>query len=123
MANTTKPLFRPGHEVSVVATADVTGATFVGISAARGADGLINVATAGSGDPAFGVATRDIKSGAIGSVIREGIVPVAGTGSIEAGDQVEVGADGKAAAANSGVVVGIACDDIDDGVVLVALSL
>ncbi|HEY8354428.1 MAG TPA: capsid cement protein [Methylophilaceae bacterium] len=124
MANEVAPLFRPGHQISVVADgADITGGTFVTVSDGRGADGVIKVAKANAGGAAFGVAASDIKKDGIGSVIREGVVPVAATGQISAGGLVEVGSDGTAVANSSGVAVGMAVDDAADGVVFVALSL
>ena len=124
MANECKPLFRPGAEVTAVTTGAVTGSTFVGISATRGADGMIKVATATAAGKAFGVASTDIASGAVGNIIRGGIVFVAAGGAIAAGAQVEVGASGKAVVLASGVAVGQALETGTNGnPVLVALDL
>lgn len=125
MANECKPLFRPGHEVTVLATADVTGSTFVGVSATRDATtGLVKVATATAAAKAFGVATRDFANGAKGSVIREGILFVTAGGSIAAGAQVEVGTGGKAVTLASGVAVGTALETgSSNNPVLVALDI
>ena len=110
MANEVAPLFRPGRDITGHATAAVTGGRFVGVSATRGADGLIRVAHATAAARAFGVAAADIASGAVGLVLRGGIVPVTAGGAITAGAQVEVGSDGKAVALASGIAVGIAVE-------------
>jgi hypothetical protein len=125
MANECKPLFRPGHEVSVLATADVTGSTFVGISATRDATtGLVKVATGTGAAKAFGVATADFASGKVGAVLREGITFVTAGGAITAGAQVEVGSGGKAVPLASGVAVGQALETgSNNNPVLVALDL
>jgi hypothetical protein len=125
MANETKPLFRPGHEVSVLATADVTGSTFVGVSATRDATtGLVKVAPGTGAAKAFGVATADFANGKVGAVLREGITFVTAGGAITAGAQVEVGSGGKAVALASGVAVGQALETgSNNNPVLVALDL
>ncbi len=125
MANECKPLFRPGHEVTVLTTGAVTGSTFVGVSATRDATtGLVKVTTATSAAKAFGVATADIANGAKGSVLREGILFVTAGGAITAGAQVEVGSNGKAVALASGVAVGTALETgSNNNPVLVALDL
>jgi len=125
MANECAPLFRPGQNVTGLATADITGKRFVGISASRdSATGLIKVAHATAGAKAFGVAAADIKEDQIGTVIRGGIVPVTAGGSCSAGAEVEVGSDGKAVALKSGVAVGHAVEDGTNGNdVMIALDL
>ena len=125
MANECKPLFRPGDQITVLATGAVTGSTFVDVSATRDtATGLVKVNTASSAAAAFGVASADIASGEKGSVIREGVVFVTAGGSITAGAQVEVGSSGKAVALASGVAVGKALETgSNNNPVLVALNL
>lgn len=125
MANEAKPLFRPGQEVTALTTADVTGKTFVKITATRDATtGLVKVGPGTAGSNAFGVASADIASGATGSILRGGLVFVTAGGSITAGARVEVGANGKAVAFSSGIAVGTACEtgssDVD---CLIALDL
>ncbi|WP_228002146.1 capsid cement protein [Nocardia australiensis] len=111
MANECKPLFRPGRDVTVLATAAVTGSTFVNISASRdAATGLIKVAPATAAGAAFGVATADIASGGVGAVIKGGIVPVTAGGAIAAGAQVEIAAGGKVVTLASGIAVGQAVE-------------
>lgn len=110
MANECTPLFRPGKDITGLAAAAITGKTFVDVSANRGADGLIRVATAAAGARAFGVAAADIASGAIGPILRGGILPVTAGGTIAAGDEVEVGTGGKAVTLASGKAVGKAVE-------------
>jgi hypothetical protein len=116
MANECKPLFRPGHEVTVLTTGAVTGSTFVGVSATRDATtGLIKVTTATAAAKAIG---------AKGSILREGILFVTAGGAITAGAQVEVGSGGKAVVLASGVPVGTALETgSNNNPVLVALDL
>ncbi|MBF6301174.1 DUF2190 family protein [Nocardia amamiensis] len=112
MANDSQPLFRPGADITGLATAAITGKTCVGISATRDATtGLIKVATATAAAKAFGVACADIASGAIGLIRRGGILPVTAGGSISAGAQVEVGTGGKVVTLASGIAVGQAVED------------
>ena len=125
MANEAKPLFRPGADVTALTTGAVTGKTFVGVSATRDATtGLVKVATATAAAKAFGVASKDIASGATGSILRGGLVFVTAGGNITAGAQVEVGSGGKAVALASGVAVGQALETgSNNNDVLVALDL
>lgn len=124
MANEAKPLFRPGANVTVKATAAVTGKTFVGVSAAPDSDGLIKSATAAAAAKAFGVAARDIASGDTGLVLRGGIVNVTAGGTIAVGAEVEVGASGRAVTLASGKSVGIACTaGTNNNDVLIALDI
>lgn len=112
MANECAPLFRPGKDVTILATAAITGKTFVAVSATRDTTtGLIKAATATGAAHIFGVASADIASGATGTILRGGIVPVTAGGSISAGAQVEVGSSGKAVTIASGKAVGIAVED------------
>lgn len=112
MANECTPLFRPGADVTCLTTAAVTGKTFVNISANRGADGLIRVATAAGAALAFGVAAYDAASGARVPVIRNkgAIVPVTAGGTIAFGAEVEVGANGRAVIHSEGAKVGRAVE-------------
>jgi len=111
MANEVAPLFRPGRDITGLATGAITGGRFIGVSATRDATtGLIKVAHATAATRALGVAAADIASGAIGAILRGGVVPVTAGGAITAGAQVEVGTDGKAVALASGIAVGIAVE-------------
>ncbi|BAD55089.1 capsid cement protein [Nocardia farcinica] len=111
MANECAPLFRPGREITVSATANITGKTFVDVSANRGADGLIRVATATAGTRPLGVASADIANGGIGAILRGGVISITAGATITAGTEVEVGTNGKAIALASGEAVGYAVED------------
>ncbi|WP_029899530.1 DUF2190 family protein [Nocardia brasiliensis] len=123
MANECSPLFRPGKDITILATANITGKTFVGVSATRDTStGLIKSATATAAAKALGVASADIASGATGLIHRGGIVPVTAGGSISAGAEVEVGSSGKAVTLASGKAVGMAVEDgTNNNPVMVAL--
>ena len=110
MANECTPLFRPGRDITGLTTGAVTGKTFVDVSATRGADGMIKVATAAGGAKAFGVAKYDAASGALVGILRGGVVPVTAGGTIAFGAEVEVGTAGKAITLASGKAVGQAVE-------------
>ena len=110
MANECTPLFRPGRDITGLTTGAVTGKTFVDVSATRGADGMIKVATAAGGAKAFGVAKYDAASGALVGILRGGVVPVTAGGTIAFGAEVEVGTAGKAITLASGKAVGKAVE-------------
>lgn len=110
MANECTPLFRPGRDITGLTTGAVTGKTFVDVSATRGADGMIKVATAAAGAKAFGVAKYDAASGALVGILRGGVVPVTAGGTIAFGAEVEVGTAGKAITLASGKAVGKAVE-------------
>ena len=110
MANECTPLFRPGRDITGLTTGAVTGKTFVDVSATRGADGMIKVATAAAGVKAFGVAKYDAASGALVGVLRGGVIPVTAGATIAFGAEVEVGTAGKAITLASGKAVGKAVE-------------
>jgi len=66
---------------------------------------------------AAGVSTADIASGEKGSIVCHpgAIVPVESTGTIAAGDEVEVGTAGVAAVLSAGIAVGIAMSGATGG--------
>lgn len=113
MANECIPLFRPGSDVTALTTANVTGKTFVDVSAARDAStGLFKVATATGGVRAWGVAAYDATSGNRVAVIcgPGTVVPVTAGGTIAFGVEVEVGTGGKVVTLASGKPVGKALE-------------
>lgn len=113
MANECIPLFRPGSDVTALTTANVTGKTFVDVSAARDAStGLFKVATAAAAARAWGVAAYDAASGNRVAVIcgPGTVVPVTAGGTIAFGAEVEVGATGKVVTLASGKAVGKALE-------------
>lgn len=117
----------PFHETSDVtfrAVGDVKGKTFVVPTSDRtSGPGLSDtpegsnyrMKTAVAGGAVAGVARYDVDSGELGGVIGTPgrIVPVVAGGSIAAGEQVEVGADGKAVKLSSGVAVGLCMNGAD----------
>jgi hypothetical protein len=110
MANESRPLFRPGKDITVLLTGNVTGKTFVDISAAPDATtGMLKGATAAAGAKALGVAAYDAVSGATVPVLRGGVVEVLAGAAITAGVEVEVNASGRAITLASGKSVGKAC--------------
>ncbi|QRY61478.1 DUF2190 family protein [Gordonia sp. PDNC005] len=111
MANEAIPLYRPGADVSATPTAAVKGKTFVNVSGAM-AGQLVKVAPAAAGALAFGVAAFDAPKDGTVAVIRgaKTILPVTAGSTLAAGDEVEVGAGGKAAKLASGTAVGRALD-------------
>ncbi|GAA1881927.1 DUF2190 family protein [Williamsia serinedens] len=125
MANESKPLFRPGADVTALTTGSVTGKTFVGVSATRDTTtGLVKVATATAAAKPFGVAAYDAASGATLTVQRGGILFVTAGGSIAAGAQVEIGSNGRVVTLASGVPVGVALEaGTSSNDVLIALDI
>ncbi|OBJ57840.1 capsid cement protein [Mycobacterium asiaticum] len=107
MANECIPHYRPGADLTAVTTANVTGKTFVDLSAAL-TTGIPSVATATAAGKTVGVAARDAASGARVSIIRGkgSIVPVTAGGTIAYGAEVEIGSGGKAVTIASGRAVG-----------------
>lgn len=120
--NTCTPLFDGGDDpITVRASAGVTGKRFGAISAniQSGPDittavlpttwdgGNLQAATCGAGLKADGVFAYDAASGAIVPFWQSGnVVPVTAGGTVTAGQEVEVGATGKAITLAAGKAVG-----------------
>lgn len=122
-ANQCIPLFQPGQEITVSPTAPVVGKRFVAISG-NGAGDLIRVAHATAAGRAFGVVLYDQVADQPVPMLREGILPVTAVGAITAGQQVQVGAGGRAAPFAAGIAVGTATADAADAAdCFVALEL
>lgn len=111
------PYHEPGHRISARAKVAVTGKRFVDISdGIHATDGTMQVSPASAGGPAFGVAGWDAGIGEAVTVLRQPlIVPVTAGGQITAGEDVEVGADGKAVKLADGVAVGRAVSSATSG--------
>lgn len=121
------PMYEPGRRVSGVATATVTGKTFVKVSASRAHPvGLqpdstmannIQVAPQAADLYAFGVAAFDAAIGQLVTVLRGSgyILPVTALGAISAGNAIGVGTGGKAKVWSAGPIVGYAVADAVDG--------
>lgn len=116
------PLFDGGDKpVTVRATANVVGKTFGAISAdiqsgpaitttalpATWDGGNLQAATCAAGAKADGVFAYDQVSGQVVPLLKHGnTVPVTAGAAVTAGQQVEVGANGKAIPLASGIAVG-----------------
>ncbi len=116
MANECTPLFKPGNDITVLTTEAVTGKTFVRISGDPDArTGLFKGGAAAAGSRPFGVASRTTASGGQLLVYRAGILPVTAGAAITAGQEVEVGANGRAIPLNTGKSVGLAVQGAANG--------
>jgi hypothetical protein len=125
MANDCIPFKRPGLDVTGQAEGAITGKRCVQISGARtsgpglaataeGSNYVVGIPSttgaAGAGKRIFGVAKYDAADGAKVGVIRgNAIVPITAGGTIAAGAEVEVAADGRVIALAAGIAVGVAC--------------
>jgi predicted RecA/RadA family phage recombinase len=132
MANDLIPYKRPGQDVTCLAAAAVTGKKCVQIQAAKAehAEGLATTAGGGqykvahpnggggclgAGKRIFGVAKYDASTGKQVGVVSEGIVPITAGAGITAGQEVEVTATGTVIPLNTGIAIGLACDDAANG--------
>ena len=112
MANESIPLFRPGQDVSAVASANVTGKRFVlltgGLLPLTSAKSLPTAAHATAAGPIAGVSSYDAPSGSRFAIQRgRGLVAVVTAGgNFAALSEVEVGTNGQAVAKSAGVAVG-----------------
>lgn len=110
MANESIPVYRPGGDLTVIASGAITGKTFVKLSAAPVLATGVNptVVTATAAGAVFGVAAADAASGANVAVITGSgvILPVTAGGTIAVGAEVEVGANGRAVVYSAGIKVG-----------------
>lgn len=127
MANECTPYKEEGSAVTAKVTANVTGKTFVKISGNRtggGAGGLstdlanvYQVAPAGAGERAIGVARQDAANGSlVGVYTRPGIiVPVTAGASITAGQEVQSNGTGQAIPLAAGKSLGVAMTGASGG--------
>lgn len=119
------PYKKPGEDITAKAGAAITGKRFVLPSANRtggGGGGLSTaldnvyvVQHATAAGAALGVSAQTAASGSLVGVICGGIVPVTAGGTIDAGDEVEVGAAGVAVTLASGKAVGICMTGATNG--------
>lgn len=130
-SNSCVPYYRPGQDVTVQATAAITGKRFVQITADRQAGPLLNTSStggnimaglpsasgaAGAAKACFGVASADCAVGDKVTTIRRGaIAPVTAAGTIVAGAQVEVAADGRVVTLAAGIAVGMCVSGATSG--------
>lgn len=129
--NVCTPLYKPGQDITGHCTAPVVGKTFLDISAtiqsgptitsvnlpATYDGGNIQVATAAAKAKAIGVAAYNQEEGKkVPLLCGAGyVVPVTASGAITAGEEVEVGAEGKAAKLAAGKPVGKAFNTVANG--------
>lgn len=115
MANECIPLYRPGADLTVTASANVIGKRFVDITGGvKASDGtLMKAGPAQPAGNALGVAVRDaVANTRVAVILGPGhVVPVTAGGGLTAGDEVEVGTDGKAVKLASGKAQGRALSD------------
>lgn len=122
MANDLIPFYRPGQDISGHATAAVTGKKCLQITGNRtSGPGLSNTAegsnyrvghpnaagAAGAGKAILGVAKYDVAIDVVVGVARGGVIPITAGGTIAAGAEVEVAADGSVITKNTGVAIGM----------------
>ncbi|MCT1639197.1 capsid cement protein [Dietzia cinnamea] len=114
--NPARDLYNDGSDITCRATAKVTGKTFAAISGAR-VDNLIGITTAAAGARTAGVVKYDANTDDLVGVARGSgrVITVTAGGAITAGDDIQVGANGKAIKATDGVVVGYAVDTATNG--------
>ncbi|MGV0695866.1 DUF2190 family protein [Mycobacterium paraintracellulare] len=119
-------VYEPGQSISGQATAAVTGKRFLAITGDRPAGagvvtphtgGPIAVGHATAAGRVCGVAAHDAGSGELVRVLRGAgrVVKVTASGAISAFAEVQVAADGKAAAKSAGVAVGYVLTAAVDG--------
>ena len=116
MANECIPIYRPGADLTVTASAAITGKTFVaqtgalvaGNPAANTDSVLMTAATCGAGLRALGVAAYDAASGSrVPVIVGPGhIVPVTCGAAVTFNSEVETNASGQAITKAAGVAVG-----------------
>lgn len=93
------PLFKPGQEVTLTASAAITGGQVVVVS------GNETVApSAGASAAAVGVAKYDAASGAKVGVVFGGVHELTSTGAVAAGDSVTSAESGAVASLGAGTV-------------------
>jgi Uncharacterized conserved protein (DUF2190) len=117
MANECIPFKQPGGEITATTSAAVTGKRFVAITGNLQADGSLTVAHATAAGRIVGVSKYDAASGAKVGVIRASktVLPVTAAGTIAAGAEVEVGANGQAVTKAAGVAVGYVESGVTSG--------
>lgn len=84
-------------ELTVKATANITGKRLVKISGSKVDGGNIQAAHCGAGETPFGAAATDIASGSTGPIKRCGVVELEAAENITAGQKLKVAANGTVA--------------------------
>lgn len=114
--NQMKERFNPGTDLTAHVEATVTGKTFLRYAGAM-KKGLISVAPANPGEAIAGVCKYNAEADDLVGVARGSgrVVTVTAAAALTAGTAVEVAANGHATPATSGVTVGWAVDNTDEG--------
>lgn len=116
VANECIPYYEDAMRITAKAEAAVTGKRFVDITDPVSTDGNVVVSHATAKGKAFGVSSHDAAEGKRFTVLRAPlIVPVTASGTIEPGEEVQVGATGKAIKFTDGRAVGVALAKATDG--------
>ncbi|MGV0796189.1 capsid cement protein [Mycolicibacterium elephantis] len=103
-------VYDPGKDITAEATAAVTARRFLAVSGNRTAGGNMAVAPAAAAGRTCGVAGNDAAAGGLVRVVRGNsrVVRVTASGTIAAGAEVQVGANGTATTLAAGTAVGYA---------------
>jgi len=122
MPNESKPLFRPAAAITARASTPVTGSSLVAPSGTY--DGTFPVTRCGAGASPLGVASADIPSGQLGTLLREGVIPITAGATITAGQSLQSDAQGRVVPRTTGRTVGLAVANGTNGLpTYVALSI
>lgn len=134
MANDCIPFYRPGDDITIQASAAITGKRFLAISGDRtSGPGLAATAEgsnyraqhAGAGARAVGVSMYDVPNGGKVGMIVEGVVPVTAGAAIAAGAEVQSDGSGQAITLAAGKSLGVCmtgCGSGADAEIMLALS-
>lgn len=114
--NQMRDIYNDGSDITCSPTGDVTGKTFAAIAGPR-TGGLLTIGTAPAGQRACGVIKYDATDGDLVGIARGSgrIVTVTAASTLNAGDEIEVGANGRATFHSDGVAAGYVVDDVDAG--------
>lgn len=114
--NIMRDRFNPGTDLTAVAESAVVGKTFTHYAGPI-RSGNIVVATATPGSATAGVAKYDADTDGLVGIARGSgrVVTVTAGADLTAGAPVEVGPDGAAITATTGIIVGWAVDDAATG--------
>jgi uncharacterized protein DUF2190 len=115
-ANECIPYYEDADRITAKCEAAVTGKRFVDVSDPLSSDGNIVISPATAKGMALGVASHDAAIGArVTVLVKNMVVPVTASGTIEPGEEVQVAAGGKAVKWSDGRAVGRALAKATDG--------
>ncbi|MGP9611112.1 DUF2190 domain-containing protein [Corynebacterium sp. AOP36-E1-14] len=110
--------YNDGSDITAEANAAVVGKTFAAVAGDMTAEGLLSVKPAATGNNTVGVVKYDADTGEKVGLARGSsrVITVTAGGAITAGDEVAVGAGGKAVKATEGAVaVGYSVNTVKAG--------